>query len=186
MNPLLIDIPNEITTARLRLRVPRPGDGPMTTRSVLESLAELKPWLPWATDAYNEESGEEWCRRCAAEFITRAQLPYMIQLGDEHIGNISVFRLDWNVPGCELGYWLRTKFTGQGYMAEAVNALVEMLRGLGMVRVNIRCDADNPRSSAVAARCGFQLDGVLRAACRINGTLRNDRIYSKLLEGKTP
>lgn len=184
MNTLLIDIPEQIQTARLRLRVPRAGDGAVVTPSVLESLPELKPWLPWATDAYNAEAGEEWCRKCAAEFITRQQLAYIIHLGDEHIGNISVFRLDWAVPGCEIGYWLRSKFTGQGYMAEAVDGLVAMLRGLGMVRVNIRCDENNPRSSGVAERCGFQLDGVLRAACRIGDTLRNDRIYSKLLESK--
>jgi ribosomal-protein-serine acetyltransferase len=186
MNPLMIDVPTEIATARLRLTVPKPGDGTTILPSVLDSLAELKPWLPWATDEYNAQSSEEWCRKCAAEFITREQLAYCIYLGDAHVGNISVFRLDWRVPGCEIGYWLHTRYTGHGYMAEAVDGIVEMLHALGMVRVNIRCDENNPRSSGVAERCGFALDGTLRAACRVNGTLRNDRIYSKLLEGKAP
>ena len=68
-DPLLIDLPEELFSSRLRLRVPRAGDGAMVFASVRDSLAELKPWMPWAKDAYSVEDGETWCRKSAAESI---------------------------------------------------------------------------------------------------------------------
>jgi ribosomal-protein-serine acetyltransferase len=48
-------------------------------------------------------------------------------------------------------------------------------------RVEIRCDAQNIRSSAVAKRCGFLLEGILRHdSVDVNGELRSTMIFSKL------
>ena len=49
-NPILLDIPQELTGERLVLRVPRAGDSVMVWPSVRDSLKELKIWMPWATD----------------------------------------------------------------------------------------------------------------------------------------
>jgi RimJ/RimL family protein N-acetyltransferase len=183
MNPILLSVPEELQTARLRLRTPRPGDGEVVFPSVQGSLAELKAWMPWATDDYSQQSAEEWCRKSAAEFITRVQLQYcLFTLDGHHAGNVGAFRFDWNVPSCEIGYWLRTDLVGQGLMSEAVNALVAMLvRDLKMVRLEIRCDDRNVRSARVAERCGFQLEGVTRCVERLkDGTLRDRRTYARI------
>ncbi len=74
MEPLLIDVPTEIATARLRLRVPRAGDGAAVTPLVRASLAELKPWMPSANDGYDDDAGEAWCRRAAGQFLLRQTL----------------------------------------------------------------------------------------------------------------
>src|SRR6185312_7575810 len=60
-------------------------------------------------------------------------------------------------PGVmEIGYWLRTPFTGRGYMTAAVEGLTGVALGLpGIERVAIEYDAANTRSAAVAARAGF-------------------------------
>jgi len=47
--------------------------------------------------------------------------------------------------------------------------------------VEIRCDAENIRSAAVAKRCGFLLEGILRHdSVAVDGGLRSTMIYSKL------
>ena len=51
MDPILHDIPLSFTSERLTIRCPQPGDGAALNAAVLESLAELRPWLPWAQQA---------------------------------------------------------------------------------------------------------------------------------------
>jgi RimJ/RimL family protein N-acetyltransferase len=67
-------------------------------------------------------------------------------------------------------------------MSEAVNALSQVLmEKLQFQRIEIRCDERNLRSGRVAERCGFTLEGTLRADCRdVHGELRNTRIYSRI------
>ncbi|HEU6455225.1 MAG TPA: GNAT family protein, partial [Roseateles sp.] len=47
-------------------------------------------------------------------------------------------------------------------------------------RVEIRCDVRNTRSRAVAERCGFELDGILRRdALAVDGSVRDTAVYSR-------
>jgi RimJ/RimL family protein N-acetyltransferase len=165
MNPILFDIPNELSSDRLRLRVPRPGDGVIVYPNVRQSLAELKQWMPWATDEYNLDGAEEWVRKSASEFLSRQTVHYLIFAREDgrHLGNIGTFAIRWKVPSCEIGYWLRTADNGKGYMTEAVGLVTRMMiETLKMRRVEIRADENNKRSRAVAERAGFQLEGILR------------------------
>ena len=183
MEPLLLDMPTEIATDRLRLRVPRAGDGAVVAPTVLASLPQLKPWLPWATDAYDGTSAELWARRAAGQFLLRQQFQFLIfTAAGEHVGNVGLFNLRWDVPEGEIGYWLGTPFVGRGYMAEAVAAVVAMaFDALSAERVVIRCEAVNGRSRRVAERCGFALDGTLRRWGRDTaGRLGDECVYSKL------
>ncbi|HEY7089936.1 MAG TPA: GNAT family N-acetyltransferase [Tepidisphaeraceae bacterium] len=185
INALLLDVPGELTTQRLRLRTPRVGDGEIVWPNVRESLNELKRWMPWAKDEYSLSDAEEWCRKAAANFITREQLQFLIFLrdGGPHIGNIGIFKFNWNVPSCEIGYWLHTQRTGNGFMSEAVNALTAVAQeALKMTRIQICTDVTNERSWRVAQRCGYSLDGVLRNDSRApDGALRSTRVYSKVI-----
>ena len=186
MNPLLLDIPREISTERLLLRVPGAGDGAIIFPTARDSLAELKPWMPWATDDYSVEKGEEWCRRGAAQFLLRAELPFLMFLREGlHLGNMSVVKIDWELRKCEIGYWLCTSHTRRGYMTEAGRAVVELLFKLGFCRIEIRCDPQNQRSRAVAERLGFQLEGILRSDALSPGGERRDTCVFGLIRAGT-
>jgi RimJ/RimL family protein N-acetyltransferase len=165
MNPLLMEIPDELRGPRLLLRTPRPGDGRIVYPSVRESLVELKQWMPWAKDDYNEQAAEEWCRKAAAQFLSRQQLQYLIIAAADgaHLGTIGAFKFDWDVRSGEIGYWLRTIYTGRGFMNEAVGMICQMLRAnLNFRRIQICADTNNHRSRRVAQRGGFELEGVHR------------------------
>ena len=183
-NPILLDVPGELTTERLYLRTPRAGDGAIVFPQVRDSLTELKQWMPWAKDDYTEQDAEEWCRRSAAHFLTREQFHFLIFLpqSSSHIGTIGMHHVNWDVPSCEIGYWLDTKRTCKGYMTEAVHALTRLAQNtLKAARVQILTDARNERSWRVAERCGYQLEGISRNDCRTpDGKLRNTRVYSKI------
>ena len=83
----------------------------------------------------------------------------------------------------EIGYWLRTSAVGRGYCTEAVNALVGFAKNeLYASRLEICCDPRNGKSRAVAERCGFTLEGILKQNMRApGGNLRDSCMYALVL-----
>jgi RimJ/RimL family protein N-acetyltransferase len=184
MEPILLDVPAELTTQRLLLRVPRAGDGQRVYDAVRDSADELAAWMPWARPTPQLENQELWCRNAAVKFLAREQFHFSLYLKgtDTCIGVCGLQRVDMKVPMVEMGYWLRTQHCRNGYMHEAVTAVTEFaLAYLKAQRVEIRCDVENLRSARVADRAGFQLEGILRNYSRgLNETLRSTKIYSKI------
>ncbi len=185
MEPILIDLPSEITTERLLLRVPRAGDGPRVNAAVVESAAELAPWMPWANPTPKVDDSEVWCRDASARFLRREQVHFSIYLKDDPnycLGNSGLHHVDWKIPMAEVGYWLRTSQTGKGYASEAVGALVKFaFDAMNVNRLQLRCDVKNRRSAAVAERTGFQLEGVMRSdSLDHDGKLRDTCLYSRI------
>jgi RimJ/RimL family protein N-acetyltransferase len=184
MDPIHRNFPHEIETERLLLRCPLPGDGPALATAVAASLPELRAWMPWAMVEPSAETSETYARRGYARFITREDLPLVIlhKASGAIIGGSGLHRIDWEVPRFEIGYWLQTSYTGQGYMTEAVTALSHFaFHTLGAKRVEIRCDANNGRSIAVARRCGYPLEATLRQESRhhASGELRDTLIFAR-------
>src|SRR3954447_8664997 len=115
MDPVLLDIPTEMVTDRLLLRMPRPRDGEKVNAAVQDSSAELARWMPWADPTPDAANTEQWCRKAAGHFLTREQLNFSIYLRgtDTCLGVCGLPRIDWKVPKVEIGYWLRTPYCGK-------------------------------------------------------------------------
>jgi RimJ/RimL family protein N-acetyltransferase len=188
MDPLLIDVPESITTPRLLLRCPRRGDGPALLAAQSETLAELQPWMPWAQEPPTAEYCEAYCRRMHARFILREDLVWLVferDAGGEAGGmlaSVGLHRMDWSVPRFEIGYWRRTGSGGRGLVAEAVQALTRLcFDQLGAQRVEIRMDADNAASERVALRAGYTFEALLRDDSRTpQGVPRGTRVYARV------
>lgn len=185
MKPILHDFPDQIESERLLIRSPMPGDGALVRQAALESQAELKEWLPWAVDIPDEEEYEARVRQGRLRFLSREDLWLMLLLKETGaiIGGSGLHRINWDVPKFEIGYWLHTAYTGQGYMTEAVTAVEQFaFTVLGAKRVEIRMDARNERSVAVARRLNYQLEGVLRHESRhhLTNALRDTMIFAKV------
>lgn len=184
MKPVLLNFPEEIETDRLLIRAPRYGDGPELREAVKESLAELRPWMPWAMGALpSAEDYEARVREGRAKFLLREDLWLLIFLKGTQklVGCSGLHRMDWNVPRFEIGYWVRTPCAGNGYITEAVRAITEFaFETLKARRVEIRCDALNERSAAVARRAGYAHEATLRHDERnhMTGALRDTFIFT--------
>lgn len=181
---LLLNIPERIETKRLILRAVKSSDGPEVFEAAQESATELAQWMPWAHPAptldavvsYHASAQAKWYGREALDFQWHENATGRL------VGKGGFHNIDWSVPKLEIGYWLRTSATGQGFCAEAVDALVLFAqRELGAKRLEIRTDPHNERSSAVAIRCGLTLEGVLRQNMRGPGdALRDSCVYAKV------
>jgi RimJ/RimL family protein N-acetyltransferase len=184
MDPVLLDIPPEIVTDRLLLRMPRPRDGEKVNAAVRDSAAELALWMPWASPTPAVADTEQWCRKAAAYFLTREHIDFSIYLKGTEIclGSCGMPRIDWKVPKVEIGYWLRTPYCGKGFMHEAVATVTAFaIETLKVARVEIKCDETNDRSRRVAERAGYALEGILRNDERDHhGNLRSTCIFAKV------
>ncbi|MNI91389.1 putative ribosomal N-acetyltransferase YdaF [compost metagenome] len=98
------------------------------------------------------------------------------------MGSSGLHRIDWQTRKFEIGYWVRTSCSRQGYISEAVAAIADYaIRELGANRIEIRCDSRNTQSARVAERLGFTLEGIIRNDKRdVAGTLRDTLLFSKV------
>lgn len=186
MKPILRDFSESFESERLIIRCPRPGDGPALNEAIRESWAELKPWLPWAAgEMPTVAESEAKMRQAQAQFLSREDLwlLFFLKDGQTFVGSSGFHRINWDVPKVEIGYWVRTKFSGQGYITEGVRAMTHFaFATLGVARVEIRCDAQNYRSAAIPRRLGFSHEGTLAHDSRHHLTqeLRDTMIFAKV------
>jgi RimJ/RimL family protein N-acetyltransferase len=188
VDPILIDVPERLEGERTVLLAPRAGLGAEMAIVLAQSLSHLRPWMPWAQEAPSAESSEVVVRRMQADFIARRDLCFQIYArkpdgsAGRMLGGTGLHRIDWAVRKFEIGYWIRPEAAGQGHVSEAVRLLAALaFDRLGARRVEIRCDARNLKSRAVAERCGFTLEGVLRCdALGVDGLSRDTAVYARI------
>ncbi|MDN4075001.1 MULTISPECIES: GNAT family N-acetyltransferase [Fictibacillus] len=164
MNPLLMEVPTQLETERLILRAPLlSGDGEVVNQAIKASHQELKAWLPFAQTIPAVEETEINLRGAHISFLKRENFRFLIfdKNTFDFIGTTSLQGIDWEIPKCELGYWMNTKFVGRGYMTEAVKKLTDFgLEQLQFKRIQIRCESANIRSRSIPEKLGFILEGI--------------------------
>lgn len=182
--PILLDFPDSFETERLIIRAPRAGDGKPLNDAVRETFDNLRPWMPWAKTIPEVQDTEELVRRGAARWIMREDLWMLLFRKSDgiYVGGSGLHRIDWSVPACEIGYWVRKSLEGQGYIGEAVAGITRFAFDvIGAERLEIRCDTRNIRSANVARRAGYTLEATFRHDGWANdGTLRDTHVFGMI------
>lgn len=149
--------PSEILVANgVTLRRFRTGDARALHGAVRASLSHLRPWMPWATDDYDEDGVRGWLDDVVAKWDAGQDFQYAIVLGARQlVGSIGLMsRIG---PGAlEIGYWVDVRHTGKGVATRAAAALSAAgLAVPGIGHVEIRHDPANAASAAVPRRLGY-------------------------------
>jgi RimJ/RimL family protein N-acetyltransferase len=148
----------QLRTSRLMLRCWKPDDAPALTDAIVESLSELRPWMPWAlTEPEDVEAKAERLRGFRALFDQDKALLYGMfdPAGTMVLGSIGMH--DRIGAGArEIGYWVRTSHTRKGLATEAVAALCRMgFKMLDLRAIEIHCHPENYASAAIPRKLGF-------------------------------
>ena len=142
--------------------------------------------MPWANSGSELQDMSIYFAKAHAQWISRELLDFQWyhKASGELVGKGGFHHIDWDIPKLEMGYWLSTRFVGQGYASEATSALVVFAKDvLGAKRLEITSDAANAKSRAVAERAGFLLEGILRKARRnVNGDLADQCMYARVFD----
>ena len=165
---------------------PEEAHGAGLRQAIADSIEELRPWMPWAQSVPTLAEAKANCRNAATEFEKGSdhRLHLFLKEPLSFIGSSGLHGIDWSVPKVEIGYWIRTPYSGKGYMTEAVREITRFaMEDLGMNRVEIQMSSNNVKSRAVAERLGFAFEGMLRNEIRhVDGTLRDTCIYARVPE----
>ncbi|WP_449062273.1 GNAT family N-acetyltransferase [Planomonospora algeriensis] len=150
--------PEKIVAGSVVLHRVREADAEGVAAAVSESIAHLRPWMPWAHDGHSVEDALGWIRRMEEGWAGGTEFGYVLRLADDGavIGSISLMARVG--PGAlEIGYWLHGGHTGRGHMTAAAGALTaEGLAMPGIERIVIKHDAANHASGAVPRRLGYR------------------------------
>lgn len=162
-----------ITTARLCLRPPRLSDA--------EALVRMKSLpMPLAE-----------ARKNVADMVAELGKPFVfhwvITLEDNPIGRIKGWDVNPYNGYLQLGYDIGPEYRGQGYMTEAVQAVLRyLLTRAEANRVFCSVREGNLASRRVCEKCGMQLEGTLRQHyARQDGGFDDVRIYG-ILKSELP
>ncbi|MEO7001347.1 MAG: GNAT family N-acetyltransferase [Ktedonobacterales bacterium] len=170
----------ELRGERVLLRPYRLDDSDDMYAAIEASRDHLRPWMPWADQSAEQQ--RDWLVHRIASWLLREDLIVGIweAATGRSLGGSGLHGINWEIGAFEIGYWLRADAEGKGYMTETVRLLTDYAFDmLDANRVAIRCDAENRRSAAVAARLGFVREGCLRSDTRTaDGTLRDTLVFS--------
>jgi len=151
--------PESFQTSRLLLRKPCPADAPLIFDAYARDL-EVVRYLTFLPHRHVRES-EEAVQRFLDNWETGKAFHWLLFRRDAEqlIGAISARR----DQGMVLGYCLARPFWGQGYMSEAVTAVVDWaFTDPNVFRVWAVCDLENEASARLLERNGFHEEGILR------------------------
>lgn len=183
---VLIDFPMPIKTPRLILRPPRIGEGRMLNEAVLESFEALNKFMPWAKEKPSWNDSDELVKKEVEKWISKDQddLELMLFILDtktnDLIGVSGFHGINFKTPSIETGYWVRKKYSGQGFITEAINAMTQyVFKVLHVKRIAITCDVDNERSKKIPERLGYRLESIIKAdrVKPISGEVSDTLVY---------
>ena len=186
MNTNLHDLPTGFTSERLLLRRYQPNDSAMYYQMLLNNWEHLYEFLPsFLVNLRGEEDIKTWFDRQSAEWNALNLFIFGVweKVTGVYVGESYLANADWNVPCIEVGYFIVKKFIGNGYATESANATIRYaFEQMKVLRIELRCAADNTASMQVANRCGFTQEGCFRQHHRKkDGTLVDMLWYGLLL-----
>ncbi len=174
-----------ILTARLSLRLPEHRDFREWAKLRHESRAFLSPWEPiWAADHLSRASFTNrvyWSQRAVKNGNAVPLFVFHKEAG-QLVGAITLdnIRRGPSQVGT-IGYWVGQQYARQGFMSEAIIAMVAHAFGaLDLSRVESACLPDNLASRGVLEKAGFKYEGVAQSYIQINGRWRNHVLYAAL------
>ena len=151
-----IDISNVVLrTERLILRPWRESDlDDFFEYASVDGVGEMAGWSHHKT--------KEETQAILTAFIN-GKKTFAIERGGKVIGSLGIEKYDEekllefsDKSGRELGFVLSKAYWGNGYMAEAVRAVIDYLfKQVGLDFIACRYFTDNPQSKRVQEKCGF-------------------------------
>lgn len=174
-----------LDTPRLTLRPPRHEDFRAWSDLRRESADFLQPWEPtWAPDHLTRRAFTARVQWAARSIEGGSAVPLFLFRREDGalVGAITLDNIRRGpAQSGTAGYWTGQPFARQGFMREAVEAVVGHAFGpMDLSRVEAGCLPENAPSRRLLETTGFKYEGVAQAFLQINGRWRNHVLYANL------
>jgi ribosomal-protein-alanine N-acetyltransferase len=174
-----------VETDRMTLRLPRMSDHRDWVALRQDSAEFLKPWEPtWARDHFSRKAFSTRVYAAARAVDSGTGVPlFLIRRADQALlGAITLDNIQRGPSQAgTVGYWIGADFARQGYMSEAVLAVVHYaFTELDLSRIQAGCLPENAASRGVLEKSGFKYEGVAQSYLQIAGRWRTHVLYANL------
>ncbi|HYM33643.1 MAG TPA: GNAT family protein [Candidatus Cybelea sp.] len=176
---------------RVFLRLPQVADWSGWAQLRAESRDFLTPWEPtWPSDALTRSAYRRRLRRHLRE--AREDTAYALfvvrRIDEALLGGVTLSNVRRGVTqSCSVGYWIGRRHARQGYMTEAMRAVISFVfEELRLRRLEAACLPGNEPSKAVLRRVGFTEEGFARQYLCIDGVWRDHVLFAMLANDPRP
>ncbi|WP_120502239.1 GNAT family N-acetyltransferase [Roseovarius sp. EL26] len=175
----------KIETERLTLRAPVMQDYHAWSMLREQSADYLIPWEPqWSTDHLARRGFTNRVYWAQKSISNETAVPlFLIRREDQMLmGAITLDNIRRGpAQAGTLGYWTGQSFARQGYMREAIEAVVHhAFERLDLSRIEAACLPENAASRGLLEKTGFKYEGVAQSYLQINGRWRTHVLYASL------
>jgi RimJ/RimL family protein N-acetyltransferase len=156
-------------------------DVPFLCEAAREASEEVSVWLPWCHSHYSMEESLEWILRSGKRWDEKREFHFGIfdsQTG-ALVGGVGLNELKPEHRLANLGYWVRTAWTGRGLATAAASLAAEFgFEELLLDRIEILAALGNKSSQRVAEKLGANREGILRNRLVIHGRAHDAVVFS--------
>ena len=178
----MLAIPDSISAGgRITLVPVEPSQAKGLYEAIVESTAELSPWMEWVHPDYSIADTGRWVTLCRKAWETDSSFGFTIveQQTSQILGGCSISIDRPAHRNGSIGYWIRTSRTKQGFASEAAALLAQFgFAQLGLIRIEIYVAVGNIASQRVAQKVGALREGVLRNRLLILGKPLDAYVFS--------
>lgn len=170
-----------LTDGVLTLRPLERDDRDPLYAAVIESVAEVSPWLPWCHPGYNIAETEAFIESCITAWTQQTHFPFAIfdAASGQYLGGTGVNHIDRQNRQGSVGYWVRTSAAGRGVAPQAVRLVARFaFDTLQLSRLEIFARPDNLKSRRVAEKAGAKFEAMARNRVVQHGHAYDAALYS--------
>ncbi len=174
-----------IETERMTLRPPQHSDFRAWATLRRESRGFLTPWEPtWSRDHLTRKGFSNRVYWAGRAITAGTAVPVFLERRADGVllGAVTLDNIRRGpAQAGTLGYWIGESFAREGYMSEAIAALVHYaFTTLDLSRIEAACLPENKASRRVLEKSGFKYEGVAQSYLQIDGRWRNHVLYANL------
>jgi ribosomal-protein-alanine N-acetyltransferase len=171
------------------LRIPQVTDYAEWAALREKSRDFLVPWEPtWPADDLSRSAFRRRVRRYAEDLRTDQGYAFLIVRTSDNtlVGGLTLANIRRGVAQAgSLGYWMGLPYARQGYMTEAVRAVIPFaFATLRLHRLEAACIPTNAGSIRLLEKTGFIREGYARDYLCINGLWQDHLLYGRLKDQK--
>ena len=170
--------PFTLSAPRLQLRFLSPADVPALYRMYSDPEA-MRYWsgAPWD----DLQQAEDYFAAARAGYESGELLRMGVEVDGQLAGIINLYSFHRQNRRCDIGYMLDRAFWGQGYMQEAMAALIDYaFRVLRLHRIEADIDPRNTASAKLLKSLHFVHEGHMRERWIVNGEICDTDFFGLL------
>jgi ribosomal-protein-serine acetyltransferase len=146
----------------------------------MESVSEVRPFMPWCRPDLTVEDARSWIGAQVAAFESRAAFEFVIVSAEgRFLGGCGLNQIDDANRRANLGYWVRSSATRRGVATAAIRQLVPWaFTKTDLVRLEVVVSVENAASLRTAEKSRAVREGVLRERLVLHGKSHDAVMFS--------